>query len=193
MKRDRWMDELVSRLDLSEKDAAAKRAALEKDLQQPVRLIGIGQTGVGKTELLRAIFKISSGDLEDYNKLKTGAVRSVTRAFFSFVIENEEGFKVQFTDGPGLGESARIEEALFAAWVEEIPNHDLLYWVLDGSSRDVGHIQVNMKGILDATGYRDRIVVVLNKVDQILLSSGLVREICGCRRFSGNRGGIAIA
>ena len=56
-------------------------------------------------------------------------------------------------------------------WIDEIPNHDLLYWVLDGSSRDVSHIQKNMKRILDATGYRKKLVVVLNKVDQILLTS----------------------
>ena len=54
-------------------------------------------------------------------------------------------------------------------WIEEIPKHDLFYWVLDASSRDMAHIQQNMKHILNRTGFRHRLVVVLNKVDQILL------------------------
>jgi predicted GTPase len=74
------------------------------------------------------------------------------------------------TLGPGLGESAEIEDKYIDLWVNEIPKHDLLYWVLDGSSRDIEHIQRNMKKILDKTNYRQKIVVVLNKVDQILLS-----------------------
>lgn len=55
-------------------------------------------------------------------------------------------------------------------WCEEIPKHDLLYWVLDGSNRDIRHIQENMKYILDRTGYRNKFVVVLNKVDHIELN-----------------------
>ncbi len=147
----------------------------------PARIVGIGQTGVGKTELLKSIFRISEDDLsnfrdfkaqreEDFYRLKTGATESVTKDFFSFVIRNDEGFRVEFTDGPGLGENAGTKEKEYLQrWEQKIPGHDLLYWVLDGSSRDIAHFQRNMKRILDATGYRNRLVVVLNKVDQILL------------------------
>ena len=61
-------------------------------------------------------------------------------------------------------------------WIDEVPKHDMLYWVLDGSSRDIGHIQKNMKKILDETGYRNKLVVVLNKIDQILLPQELEIE-----------------
>ncbi len=146
------------------------------DLKNPVKFIGIGQTGVGKTELLRSIFAIGSDKLEDLRRLKTSATRSETKDFFSFQIKSKEGFIVEFTDGPGLGESTDLEEKYLQMWCEEIPNHDLLYWVLDGSSRDIGHIQKNMKYILDRTGYRDKIVVVLNKVDQIRLDRDQISQ-----------------
>ncbi len=174
------LKQLIEMLDIPDEEKQKKLDLLAEDLKIPVKIIGIGQTGVGKTELLKSIFKISDSDIvehqhfhgndADYSRLETGAVRSVTKSFFSFMIENEEGFRVQFTDGPGLGESTEKEEEYLEEWVKEIPNHDLLYWVLDGSSRDVAHIQKNMAKILDRTGYRKKLVVVLNKVDQILLS-----------------------
>lgn len=175
-------DKIVKLLDamkLSSDDRTKKLSKLNEDLRIPVKIIGIGQAGVGKTELLRSIFRVSDhalkdflrfkGRTEDYEKLETGAVKSVTKKFFSFRIENPEGFQVEFTDGPGLGESGDLESAYIDEWIQEIPKHDLLYWVLDASSRDMAHIQRNMKQILDATNYRDKLVVVLNKVDQILL------------------------
>ena len=67
----------------------------------PARIVGIGQTGVGKTELLKSIFRISEDDLsnfrdfkaqreKDFYRLKTGATEPVTKDFFSFVIRNDE-------------------------------------------------------------------------------------------------------
>ena len=165
-----------------------KLDALKKDMAIPAKLIGIGQTGVGKTELLKSIFNIKRGSIdaekESYNriieKLETGAVKSVTKDFFSFSVKSKEGLIVQFTDGPGLGECRELEQKYLEMWVNEIPKHDMLYWVLDGSSRDVGHIQENMKYILDKTGYRNKLVVVLNKIDQILLPQELeIKGIVG--------------
>lgn len=157
-------------LKLNPEEARRKRAILEEDLKHPAKLIGIGQTGVGKTTLLRSIFGITSENLERIQDFKTNPVLSETRDFRSFKIRTPEGFSVQFTDGPGLGESKEMDEKYIPKWIEEIPSHDLLYWVLDGASRDIRHIQENMKKILDATNYRKRIVVVLNKIDNICLS-----------------------
>lgn len=170
---------LLDELNLTEEEKEEKLRILQKDIQIPVKIIGIGQTGVGKTELLKSIFKIAEeniesflkfkGRKEDFDLLETGSVKSVTKEFFSFTIENDEGFRVQFTDGPGLGESGDKEEDHLNMWIKEIPNHDLLYWVLDASSRDMAHIQKNMKYMLDQTNYRNKLIVVLNKIDQILL------------------------
>lgn len=161
------IDELMDSLSISEQKKQELRSDIEEDLEEPVRLIGAGQTGVGKSTLLRSIFAVEEDDIPD--EITTDATRAETQQFRSFQIENEDGFRIQFTDGPGLGESIKKDEELIPQWIEEIQKHDLLYWVLDASSRDIRHIQENMDRILDETGYRDRIVVVLNKVDQIEL------------------------
>jgi predicted GTPase len=171
---------LMDLLPISHQEKDENMNIILQDIDIPAKIIGIGQCGVGKTELLRSIFKISDSSIEDYlkfkgereedySKLLTGSVKAVTKQFFTFTVKNPDGFSVQFTDGPGLGESTALDQNCISKWVEEIPKHDLLYWVLDASSRDIAHIQLNIKKILDETGFRNRFVVVLNKVDQILI------------------------
>ena len=186
--------EMLRQAGLKETDINEKLAILRQDAEVPVTLIGIGQTGVGKTELIRSIFRLRRDDVEELEQFRTNPIRSETGAFrnldtekpiprdalfLSVCVTSPHGLKVQFTDGPGLGESTEDDHFFVRKWIDEIPAHDLLYWVVDGSSRDVAHIQQNMKIILDATGYRDRLVVVLNNVDQILLpmDSELAGEI----------------
>jgi len=141
------------------------RNKVREDIEEPVKIIGAGQAGVGKSTLLRAIFDVEEEDIPD--EITTDSIRPETKGFTSFQIDSEEGFKVEFTDGPGLGESIQKDEEYIPQWIDEIQDHHLLYWVIDASSRDIAHIQKNMKGILEETGFHDRIVVVLNKVDKI--------------------------
>lgn len=163
------LNTLSGKLDLDKEERKQYQEALQQDLQEPVKVIGTGQTGVGKSTLLRSVFAIEENADETPEWLTTDATSAETEEFRSFQIETEQGFKVEFTDGPGLGESIQKDKELLPKWIEQIQQHDLLYWVIDASSRDISHIQQNMKKILDETGYEDRIVVVLNKVDQIEL------------------------
>jgi len=121
--------------------------------------------------LLRSIFRVSDDDVATLKELRTGATKATTDRFFSFTIQTPLGLKVRFTDGPGLGEQdpEYDRDVLIPDWISEIQKHDLLYWVLDAPSRDIAHIPGNMKRILDATGFRDRFLLVLNKVDNIQL------------------------
>lgn len=161
------LNELFEKAGLDEEEIEEQKQAIRQDMNESVRLIGAGQTGVGKSTLLRSIFAIEEEDIPE--EITTDATSAETQDFNSFQIQTEDGFTVEFTDGPGLGESIEKDEKYIPQWVDEIQKHDLLYWVLDASSRDISHIQRNMKTILDETEYRDRIVVVLNKVDQIEL------------------------
>lgn len=161
------IDGLINQLPGNEEKKEEWRSEMQADLDKPVRIIGAGQAGVGKSTLLRSIFDVKDEDIP--SNITTGATSAETTGFESFQIENEDGFKIEFTDGPGLGESLSRDDELIPKWTEEIQKHHLLYWVLDASSRDIAHIQRNMNKILNETGYHNRIVVVLNKIDQIEL------------------------
>jgi predicted GTPase len=161
------LTDALKKAGLNEEDINKELQAVKENLDEPVKLIGAGQTGVGKSTLIQSIFAVEDEDIPD--EITTDATQSETQDFKSFEIENEDGFKIRFTDGPGLGESIQKDKERIPKWIDEIQKHDALYWVLDASSRDIAHIQRNIKNILDETGYRDRVVVVLNKVDQIEL------------------------
>lgn len=165
-----FLDKLIDSLDISDEEKAIKKKKLIENIEIPVKFAGIGQAGVGKTELLRSIFRIDGTDRSVISNLKTGSYKATTKDFYSFIIKNEFDLKIQFTDGPGLGEDMRLEEKYIDMWCDEITRNDILYWVIDGPNRDIAHIQTTMKTILDRTKFHDRIVIVINKVDQFALS-----------------------
>lgn len=164
---DRLLSEAFDKAGVSEQRQAALLKKVRDDLDEPVKLIGAGQCGVGKSTLLRSIFALEEDDIPE--DITTSATSAETQDFNSFQIQSEEGFAIEFTDGPGLGESLEKDRKYVPRWIDEVKKHDLLYWVVDASSRDVAHIQRNLEEILDETGYHERVVVVLNKVDQIEL------------------------
>jgi predicted GTPase len=143
---------------------------VRKELDEPVKIIGAGQSGVGKSTLMRSIFEISEDDSDIPVWLTSSATSAETEEFRSHTIETEEGFKIKFTDGPGLGESIENDKEYRPQWAEQIQDHDLFYWVLDASARGtMSAVQKNLKYLIQETGYDDRMVVVMNKVDQIQL------------------------
>lgn len=165
-----FLDKLIDSLDISDEEKAIKKKKLIENIEIPVKFAVIGQAGVGKTELLRSIFRIDGTDRSVISNLKTGSYKATTKYFYSFIIKNEFDLKIQFTDGPGLGEDMRLEEKYIDMWCDEITRNDILYWVIYGPNRDIAHIQTTMKTILDRTKFHDRIVIVINKVDQFALS-----------------------
>ena len=86
--RSELINKVIEALPGTPEEKEQQRRTLEADLGEPVRFIGIGQTGVGKTELLRSIFSIAPSDLSGLKELKTGAARATTKTFYSFTIES---------------------------------------------------------------------------------------------------------
>ena len=117
-----FVDKLIDSLDISDEENAIKKKKLIENIEIPVKFAGIGQAGVGKTELLRSIFRIDGTDRSVISNLKTGSYKATTKDFYSFIIKNEFDLKIQFTDGPGLGEDMRLEEKYIDMWCDEIPS-----------------------------------------------------------------------
>ena len=66
--------EMLRQAGLKETDINEKLAILRQDAEVPVTLIGIGQTGVGKTELIRSIFRSRRDDVEALEQFRTNPI-----------------------------------------------------------------------------------------------------------------------
>jgi len=170
------MPKLPERIDEAFPDSlgeAEKQEFLEEirqELDKPVKIIGAGQCGVGKSTLLRSIFEINEDDEDIPDWLTDSAVSAETREFRSHTMETDDGFKIQFTDGPGLGESISKDEKYLPQWADQIEKHDLFYWVLDASARGaISSVQRNLDYLLNNTDYENNVVIVMNMVDKIQL------------------------
>ena len=82
--------EMLKKAGLSEPEIEAKIEILRNDAKKPVKLIGIGQTGVGKTELIRSIFQIRRSDIESLRDFRTNPVLSETGAFRGLKMDKAE-------------------------------------------------------------------------------------------------------
>jgi predicted GTPase len=144
------------------------------DAYRPLKIIGVGQTGVGKSELIKSIFKEKDEDIKNIDSgiqnIITDNKQSATKDFTTVTITGKNSFQVQITDSVGMGQSEETEETTIQEWIKEIPNHDILYWVLDITNRDIAQTSKNMRRVLNETKYNNKMVLVLNKVDQFVLT-----------------------
>jgi len=74
-----FIEKVILALPETPAEKEQRHRTLEADLNDPVRFIGIGQTGVRKTEFLRSIFSLGSADASVLANLKMGASRAMTR------------------------------------------------------------------------------------------------------------------
>lgn len=154
------------------------KIAIKEKFGTPVKILGIGMGGVGKSTLARSIFSFYN-KLEPSNEsLARNNVNVGNTDFQRVIIKSPFGGKVLLTDSPGFGRSKDEDNLLLSKVIEEIKSHDLIYWVMTASSyrgtpRSIIEImeQLSKELINEKVKFEDKIVIVLNKIDQIDLSS----------------------
>lgn len=128
---------------------------LEKEVARPPRIALIGETGVGKTSTINALF----------NK---GLEISHTRACTQFEVEivGDRGGEVRVFDMPGLGEDIESDKAHFDAYRRIVPEVDVTVWILKADNRAMTHVQAVLQRLVNEEVLQpDRLVVALNQVD----------------------------
>ena len=104
---------------------------LEDDLKTPVKILGIGKAGVGKTELVKSIFSYYNEHKPSETELIVSNIHTGTKDFERIIIQSPLGGQILITDSPGLGEGREKDKVLLTNIINEIKNHDLVYWVFD--------------------------------------------------------------
>lgn len=155
-------------LDTMESDAR-KRQLIElvnrrinEASQRPFIVSIMGQTGVGKSSLINAVFGTN---------LKVDSVRPCTKEIERVVTQDGTGKDLWFYDLPGIGESLEADAAYLSQYRQQLLDSDVVLWAIHGDSRSFAHDVSSLQSILSDFNTAQqaclvrKITFVLTKVD----------------------------
>ncbi|NJL88450.1 MAG: GTPase RsgA [Coleofasciculaceae cyanobacterium SM2_1_6] len=147
----------------SEQEREIKRR-VEAERNKPLIVIVMGQTGVGKSSLINALFG---------TKLKTNDVQPETKFPEKHIERESDGYELWFWDMPGIGESSSADAGYLHDYRQKILEADVALWLCHADSRsvtfDVEAIQKNLADLTDGEQS-----IILSKLTFVLSKSDLI-------------------
>ncbi len=140
---------------------------LEELKSQPFQVAVMGQTGVGKSSLINALFETN---------LPTDPVRPCTKKLQRVEVCNDEGDTLRFYDLPGIGESRIADEAYFQIYLSTLRKADVVLWVLHADNRSIT-FDVNSLNQLVEMCPADERNQIINKITFVLSKADLIAPV----------------
>jgi small GTP-binding protein len=140
------------------------------ELARAPRIALIGETGVGKSTTLNALFK-AGAQIDDIRPC------TVETSEYAVVTEmNGSHGPIRVFDMPGLGQDLKADERYLEEYARVLPECDVALWILDGCTRTLSGPQASLRGVVaSAMSGLDRLVIGINKIDRIEPGSWNVR------------------
>lgn len=134
------------------------------DNEPPPQFAFIGETGVGKSSTLNALF--NAGFEVSHIEACTQQAQGIEIKFDE--IEGVNGALIAY-DMPGLGESRLKQKEHIVLYEKILKDVDVALWILDGQNRAIAQIQEYLEVELQSINPKllERMVIGLNKVDLI--------------------------
>jgi len=134
----------------------------------PIRIVGLGPAGVGKTEIIKQIFSKFNpkvADVFDKDAFYTNAVEDGTTKLRNYDF-TYEGTKIRFTDVAGFGGKTVLTGEAFRMCKPIIEKADMIYYVF-GSGRVWGKDQEYIEMAFKDLSQKNikKMLLILNKID----------------------------
>lgn len=113
---------------LSREQEEQIRRRVNEARAKPLTVVVMGQTGVGKSSLINALFG---------TRLKTNDVRPETKEPEKHVAGFGDGHELWFWDMPGIGESSAADAYYLGDYRQKIMEADVALWLCHADSRSV--------------------------------------------------------
>jgi uncharacterized protein len=153
---------------------------INQSQKRPFTVSIMGQTGVGKTSLLKALF---NKVLFDKNIL-VDHVRPATKNPETYKVTGENGQVLIINDLPGIGESNHADQNHLDTYQKYFLPSDLVLWAIQADSRSttldaqaLGHLLGNLDE-QEQEQFMSKIVFVLTKVDTLLPTPWIMEYVC---------------
>ncbi|MFC4536201.1 GTPase family protein [Sphaerisporangium dianthi] len=131
---------------------------------RPLSVAIMGQTGVGKSSLLNALFG---------TRLPVGDVKPGTCEPRAISVPGNSGHMLTFWDMPGMGESLSADAAYLAMYRERLADSDVVIWAFHADSRSTAADARCLRALLTGAGHDARALLlakltfVLTKADTL--------------------------
>ena len=156
-------DKIFEKGNLSSEDQNAVNSALEKEiLEKPFRVAVIGQSGVGKSTTLNAVF-----GLKNY----TSDIAEGTTDIKEDVFPMRNGFNLSIYDMPGLNNDVDKDIEYEKLYRKILPGCDVIVYIINAHSKDFGEDCRILKDIVlpicNTHHVRENLILAVNKIDTI--------------------------
>jgi uncharacterized protein len=131
---------------------------------KPLVVAVLGQTGVGKTSLINALFGVD---------LPTGNVMPVTKAPEQIKVRDSTNNDLIFWDMPGIGESSESDQRYISEYQRVLSEADVAIWAVHADSRSVTFDITSLRSMLSGlsasqqSSVVSKLIFVLTKVDLV--------------------------
>lgn len=139
---------------------------INEERKEPFKVSVMGQTGVGKSSLINALF---ATDFE------TDPVRPCTKEVQSHVIESDDGTKLEFFDLPGIGEAGPVSQKYIDEYMDKVEQSDVIIWALHADVRSVAQDEEALETMIN--NFNDKEMNdILSKMTFVLTKADLITE-----------------
>ena len=156
-------DKIFDKAGVSDADRRAVDDALEKEITgRPFRVAVIGQSGVGKSTTLNAVFGLSN-----YVSNIAEGTTEITEKVFPM----RDGFNLSIYDMPGLNNDIAKDIDYEKLYRKILPGCDVIVYFINAHSRDIGEDCRILKEIVlpicNDNSIKDNLILAFNKIDAI--------------------------
>lgn len=154
---------ILSKAGVSKDDKGQVLNKLDDEITgRPFKVAVIGQSGVGKSSTLNAVFGLN---------LPTSDIEEGTTEIIEKVFPMRDGFNLSIYDMPGLLQSRKRDEVYEEMYKEILPQCDVIVYIIKANTRNIGDdcriLKEVVLPICNANSIKDNLIIAVNKVDTI--------------------------